>query len=111
MKGKWLKTLVALGLCIALATPLWSKPVTRDIKICQPVKFGPAQFDAGEYRLRIDGTKVAVFHKNKQVAELEGRWELRETRPRHDSYVLNRRGELEEVRFAGDNRVLILVHR
>jgi hypothetical protein len=111
MKGKWLLTLVALALCAALAAPAVAKPVTRDIKISQPVKFGQAQFDAGEYRLRIDGDKVSVFHKSKLVAELEGRWEIRETRPRHDSYVLNRRGELEEVRFAGDNRVLILVNR
>jgi hypothetical protein len=110
-KNNWMLGLLALTLAAALALPALAKPVSRNIKVSQPFKFGKAQYDAGVYRLLIDGTRVTVYKDRAIVAQLEGRWESRDARPRYDSYLLNRRGELEEVRFAGDHRVLVLVQR
>jgi hypothetical protein len=41
------------------------------------------------------------------VAESEGRWEDRQTKPAYDSILLGENGQLREVRFAGQNRVFV----
>ena len=97
---------VALLAVVALAVPVLAKPVSKTINISQPAKLGSSQLTAGEYRLLIDGTKVTIQKGNKLVAEVAAHWEQRE-KGRYNSVLLGANGELKEVRFAGENRVLV----
>lgn len=111
MKNEPLFAVIAFLLVCSLAAPALARPVSRNVQLSQVAKVGKAELEAGSYRLLIDGSKVSVFKGQKMVAEMEGRWEQREAKYRYNSHLINRRGELEEIRFAGDDRVLILVPR
>lgn len=110
MRSRILRSATALLAAAFLVAPAFAKPVAKNVRISQAAKVGKSQISAGEYRLLIDGSKVTVKKGNQVVAELEGRWEDREAKSAYDSYVLNRNGQLEEVRFQGESRVLILVN-
>jgi hypothetical protein len=98
---------VALLAALALAVPVFAKPVSKTISIPQAAKIGKADLQAGEYRLLIDGNKVTVQKGKQMVAESEGRWEDRQTKPAYDSILVGENGQLKEVRFAGQNRVFV----
>ncbi len=99
---------IALLAAAALALPALAKPVSKNINISQAAKFGAAQLSAGAYRLLVDGSKVTVLRGKETVAQVEGRWEERDAKSRYDSVLLGANGEVKEVRFAGDKRVLVL---
>jgi uncharacterized protein YacL (UPF0231 family) len=98
---------VALLAAIALAMPAFAKPITKTINITQAAKVGKVDLQAGEYRLLIDGNKVTVQKGRQLVAESEGRWEDRQTKSAYDSVLLGENGQMQEVRFAGQNRVFV----
>jgi hypothetical protein len=108
MKTNSLFRSVALLAAIALAVPAFAKPFTKTINFAQAAKVGKADLQAGEYRLSIDGNKVTVQKGKQMVAESEGRWEDRQSKPAYDSVLLGGSGQLLEVRFAGQNRVFVL---
>jgi hypothetical protein len=108
MKTNTLFRSVALLAAVALAVPVFAKPLTKTINIGQAAKVGKADLQAGEYRLLIDGNKVTVQKGKQMVAESEGRWEDRQTKPAYDSVLLGENGQLKEVRFGGQNRVFVL---
>ncbi len=56
----------------------------------------------------IDGSKVTVQKGNKVVAESEGRWEERKEKANANSTLIGSDGAVQEVRFEGDRRVLVL---
>jgi hypothetical protein len=107
---KLLVQLVALLIVAGLAVPLAAKPVSKSIRLAQAAKIGKTEVTAGEYRLFIDNDRVTIKKGKNVVAEVLGRWEERENKYSRDAYVLNRNGQLEEVRFAGDRRVLVLLN-
>jgi hypothetical protein len=98
---------IALLAALALAVPVFAKPISKTINIAQAARVGKADLQAGEYRLLIDGNKVTVQKGKRMVAESEGRWEDRQTKPAYDSILLGENGQLREVRFAGQNRVFV----
>ncbi len=108
MRIKSLVRFVALLAVVALAVPVLAKPVSKTFNISQPAKLGASRLTAGEYRLLIDGTKVTIQKDSKLVAEVAGHWEQREEKARSNSVLLGSNGELKEVRFAGESRVLVL---
>jgi hypothetical protein len=108
---KWFATFASLLLIAALAVPAAAKPVSKSFRLAQTAKVGTAQITAGEYRLFIDGDQVTIQKGKEVVAKATARWEQRESKYQYDSYVIDRNGHLEEVRFAGDNRVLVLLNR
>jgi hypothetical protein len=97
----------ALLAAIAVAAPVFAKPISKNINIAQSAKLGKADLKAGEYRLLIDGTKATLQTGNKTVAESEGRWEDRDTRSAYDAVLLSENGQVMEVRFAGQKRVFV----
>lgn len=105
---KSLVRIVALLAVLALALPVLAKPVSKSVKILQKAKVGSTQLETGEYRLLIDGDKVTIQKGKEVVATINCRWEQRDTRPERNAYVIGSDGELQEFRFAGENRVLIL---
>ena len=78
MKSNTILRSLALLAVIALAVPVFAKPVSKVINIPQSAKVGKANLQAGEYRLLIDGTKATVQKGRAVVAESEGRWEDRD---------------------------------
>jgi hypothetical protein len=101
-----LRSLALLGL-IALAVPVFAKPVSKTINIPQAAKVGKADLKAGEYRLLIDGTKATVQKGKEVLAQSEGRWEDRETKSAYDAVLLDENGQVKEVRFSGQKRVFV----
>jgi len=98
---------LALLAAIALAVPAFAKPFTKTITISQTAKLGKAELTAGEYRLAIDGNKATVQRGKNVVAESEGRWEDRSAKSVYDSVVIDEKGQVLEVRFAGQARVFV----
>jgi hypothetical protein len=105
----WLR-FAALLVVVGLAVPVFAKPISKTLTISQAAKFGKADLQAGEYRLLIDGSKVTVQKGKTVLAETEGRWEERENKSTNSSVLLGSNGEVKEVRFAGDRRVLVLAN-
>lgn len=97
----------ALLAAIALAVPVFAKPVSKTINFTQAARLGKADLQAGEYRLLIDGNKATVQKGKAVVAESEGRWEERETRSSYDAVLIGENGQVKEVRFSGQKRVFV----
>lgn len=107
MKPKSFLCNVVLLAVVALAVPLFAKPVSRTINITQTARIGKTDLQAGEYRLRIDGTKATLQKGKEVIAEGEGRWEDRGEKSRYDSLLLGDGGQVREVRFAGMKQVFV----
>jgi hypothetical protein len=99
---------IAMLAVVALAVPAMAKPISKSINLGQPAKIGSAHLTVGEYRLLIDGNKVTIQRGKQVVAQAEGRWEQRSEKARYNSVLLGPDGEVQEVRFAGDERVLVI---
>lgn len=97
----------ALLAAIALAVPVFAKPVSKTINFTQAARLGKADLQAGEYRLLIDGNKATVQKGKSVVAESEGRWEERDTKSNYDAVLLGESGQVKEVRFSGQKRVFV----
>jgi hypothetical protein len=92
---------------VAMAVPVFAKPISKTINIPSAAKVGKADLQAGEYRLLIDGTKATVERGKQVVAESEGRWEDRDAKSSYDAVLLNNNGQVTEVRFSGQKRVFV----
>jgi len=104
--NSFLRSVVLLAV-VALAVPVFAKPISKTININQAAKVGTAKLDAGEYRLMIDGNKATVQKGKAVVAESAGRWEDRDTKSIYDAVLLNDAGQVAEVRFAGQKKVFV----
>jgi hypothetical protein len=93
---------------IAVAVPVFAKPVVKTINLSQSSKIGKADLASGEYRFFIDENKVTVLKGKKMMAETEGRWEERKVKSVYDSVLVGEDGQVKEVRFAGQTRVFVL---
>lgn len=107
MKANSFLRSAALLAAVALAVPLFAKPVSKTINFTQTAKLGRAELQAGEYRLLIDGNKATVEKGKAVVAESEGRWEERDTKANYDAVLIGENGQVKEVRFSGQKRVFV----
>jgi hypothetical protein len=107
MKSQSLLRSIALLAVVAMAVPVFAKPISKTINIPSAAKVGKADLQAGEYRLLIDGTKATVEKGKQVVAESDGRWEDREAKSAYDAVLLNNNGQVTEVRFSGQKRVFV----
>jgi hypothetical protein len=108
MRIKSLARFLAMLAVIPLAVPAMAKPISKSMNLSQPAKLGNTQLKVGEYRLLIDGNKVTVQRGSEVVAQVEGRWDQRSQKARYNTVVLGSDGEVQEIRFAGDDRVLLI---
>lgn len=107
MIKSFVRTVAVLAI-VALALPVLAKPVSKSLNISQPAKVGSTRLTAGDYRLLVDGDKVTVQQGKKVIATASARWEERNKKWDYDSVVIGPDGDLQEVRFAGESRVLVL---
>jgi len=97
----------ALFVALAMAVPLFAKPLTKTINLSQSAKFGKASLEAGEYQLSIDGNKATVQKGKNVLGESEGRWEERDAKSEYTSILVGENGQVREVRFAGQKKVFV----
>lgn len=93
---------------LALTLPVAADPVSKSIDLLVPAKIGRTQLDVGQYKIIIDGNKITVKQGKKVLAETTGEFVERPTKQSNNAIVVGNNGELQEVRFAGDKRVLII---
>ncbi len=105
-KSSLIRTAALLGV-FALAAPAFAKPVSKTMQINRTARVRQSELQAGEYRLKIDGSAVTVEKNGKTVAETQGRWEERATKAPYSSVLLDASGQIKEVRFAGEKRILV----
>jgi hypothetical protein len=108
MKNQTFFRSAALLAAIALAVPVFAKPVSKTVKLAQNARVGKSELKAGEYRLLIDENKVTIQKGKNTMAVAEGRWEERAAKSPYDSVLLGPEGQVKEVRFYGEKRVLVL---
>ncbi len=108
MKTQTFLRSAALLAAISLAVPVFAKPVSKTVQIAQNAMVGKSELKAGEYRLLIDGNKVTIQKGKNTMAVAEGRWEERVTKSPYNSVLLGQEGQVKEVRFSGEKRVLVL---
>jgi hypothetical protein len=108
MFAKSLARTIALGAAVALAVPMFAKPIAKTINISQPAKFGKAELKAGRYTLLIDGSRVTIQNGKDVLGEIEGRWEERDVKSPYNSVLIGQGRVVKEVRFAGSRSVLVL---
>ena len=99
--------LVLVG-ALAIAVPVFAKPMSTNLPITHNVKVGQTEVKAGDYRFLIDGNHLTVLNGKKQVAEADGRWEEREAKAQYNSVVSNADGKVIELRFEGKKSVFVL---
>jgi hypothetical protein len=107
MKCKSLLANLALCGALAIAVPVFAKPMSTSLPLTHAIKVGQTEVKAGDYRFLIDGSHLTVLKGKKLVAEAEGRWEDRDSKPENDS-ILSDDGKLLEVRFGGKKSVFVV---
>lgn len=108
MKGKTLLSLVALFLVVALAVPAMAKPVSKSLNLPTQTRLGGTLLDAGTYKLLIDDTSVTVKKGRDVIAQVQGTWEAREKKNDLTTILQGPNGEVQEIRFAGERRALVI---
>jgi hypothetical protein len=108
MKTKSLFANLVLCGALAVAVPLFAKPINTTVPISHSVKVGQTDLKAGDYRFLIDGTHLTVYIGKKNVAEAEGKWEDRDTKSPYTEVVSSNEGKLIELRFEGKKSVFVL---
>lgn len=108
MKNRSLLANLVLCGALAIAVPLFAKPVATTVPLTHSAKIGQTELQAGEYRFLIDGNHLTIFKGKTQMAEADGRWEDRDSKNQYTSIVSNGEGRVIELRFAGKKSVFVL---
>ncbi len=107
---RWAVSCVAILAVLALVAPAFAAPdpVAKSISLLVPAKIGRTQLDVGNYKILVDGTKVTVKQGKSVIVETTGEFIERPTKQSNNAVVVGGNGEIQEVRFAGEKRVLVL---
>jgi hypothetical protein len=108
MRNKAMLGSLVLVAALAIAVPVFAKPMSTTLPVTHPVHFGQTEVQSGEYRLLIDGNHMTVLKGKATVAESEGRWEDRDEKSQYTAIVSNGEGRVIELRFAGKKSVFVL---
>lgn len=93
---------------LALVLPVAAEPVSKSLALLVPAKVGRTQLDVGQYKIIIDGNKVTVKQGRNIIAEATGEFVERPAKQERNAVLVGRTGQIQEIRFAGDKRVLVL---
>ena len=108
MKSRSLLANLVLCGALAIAVPVFAKPMSTTLPLNHSTKVGQTDLKAGEYRFLIDGTHLTILNGKTLVAEAEGRWEDRDARSEYTGVVSDSDGKVMELRFAGKKSVFVL---
>jgi hypothetical protein len=107
MKRQSLLANLVLAGALAVAVPLFAKPMSTNVPISHDVKVGQTDVKAGDYRFLIDGNHLTILNGKKVIAEADGRWEERNAKAAYNS-VVSDNGRVTELRFEGKTSVFVL---
>jgi len=107
MKRQSLLTNLVLAGALAVAVPVFAKPMSTNVPITHDVKVGQTEVKAGDYRFLIDRNHLTIMNGKKVVAEADGRWEERNSKSAYNS-VVSDNGRVTELRFEGKASVFVL---
>lgn len=108
MKKQSLLANLVLAGALAVAVPVFAKPMSTHVPITHNVKVGQTEIKAGDYRFLIDGNHLTVLSGKKTIAEADGRWEERDIKAQNTSVVSNGEGKVIELRFEGKKSVFVI---
>lgn len=108
MKSKSLFGSLLLTAALAVAIPVFAKPMSTSLPVSHTVRFGQADVKTGDYRLLIDGNHLTILNGRKTIAEAEGRWEERDAKSQYTEILSDGDGQVKELRFAGKKSVFVL---
>ncbi len=108
MKKQSLLANLVLAGALAVAIPVFAKPMSTTLPITHNVKVGQTEVKAGDYRFVIDNNHLTVLNGKKTVAEADGRWEERASKAQYNSVVSNDEGKVIELRFEGKTGVFVI---
>lgn len=97
-----------LASALAVAVPAFAKPMVKDLPITHTIHVGQTSVQSGDYRILIDGNHLTIQKGKNVVAQAEGRWEERDSKPPYDEVVSDGDGKMVELRFAGKKSVFVL---
>jgi len=101
------RTLI-LASALAISVPTFAKPMVKDLPITHTIHVGQTSVESGDYRILIDGKHLTIQKGKKVVAQAEGRWEERDSKPPYDEVVSDGDGKMLELRFGGKKSVFVL---
>jgi photosystem II stability/assembly factor-like uncharacterized protein len=107
MTRKSLLANLVLGGALAVAVPLFAKPMSTTMPLAHSAKIGQTELKAGEYTFQIDGNHLRIVNGKNTLAEADGRWEDRDSKSEYTAIVSNE-GKVTELRFAGKKSVFVL---
>jgi len=101
---------LALLAMTGLVVPAYSadENINKSITINDTVSVGSAQLKPGDYRVKVEGTKVTIELHNKVVATAEGKWEPRNERFDSTAIIYDANHQIQEIRFSGQKDALVL---
>jgi hypothetical protein len=107
MSSRILYRELALVVGLALALPMWAKPLKKPIELYSPARVGNTALLAGQYELIVDDKiAIATFEKNnKVVAEIPYQL-IRIAKAPTDAMVFDKKGELTEIDFSGKSQAI-----
>jgi hypothetical protein len=108
MRNNSLLRNLALVSAMALAVPLFAKPVTKSLPIAHNVRVGQSEVKAGDYVASFEGNHLTLKNGKKVVAETDGTWEDRAEKSPYTEIVSNVDGRVLELRFEGKKSVFVL---
>jgi len=108
MKKQSLLANLVLAGALAVAVPVFAKPMSTTLPLTHNVKVGQTEVKAGDYRFVIDNNHLTVLNGKKTVAEVDGRWEERSSKAQYNSVVSNDEGKVVELRFEGKTGVFVI---
>ena len=97
-----------LASALAISVPAFAKPMVKDLPITHTIHVGQTSVQSGDYRILIDGNHLTIQKGKKVVAQAEGRWEERDSKPPYDEVVSDGDGKMLELRFEGKKSVFVL---
>jgi hypothetical protein len=105
----WVRNLVLLA-AVAIAVPVFAKPMNKSLPINHSVHVGKYDVKAGDYNVLIDGNHLTMKKNNKVVAEADGRWEERNVKSEYTEILSDNEGKVLELRFAGNKGAFVLTN-
>jgi hypothetical protein len=104
MRFRLLQSLTILAV-LALATPIWARTKSVDLRLTDPTTIGTSQLQPGEYQLKAEegANQVTILRHGKVVAEVPCHWVQLQSKP-SQSQVLFTSNQITEVDFGGDTQ-------
>jgi hypothetical protein len=94
---------VAIFAVLAIATPIWARSKSVDLRLTDPASIGTTQLQPGSYTLKVDegATQVSVVRQGKVIAEVPCHWVQLQARPKTTeiNFTAN---QITEIEFGGD---------